>query len=82
MTSFLVVVHILGCLFFGGFSAFMYHMLNTIERRIPVEKTIAERAQIIETAEAFKRKLVPWMLLAFVAWEINIIINVARRLFK
>ncbi len=82
VTTWLIVLHVLGCLFFGGTGIFTYWMLGKVERYIPADKTQAEREELIRQAEAARGKLLPWVALACVLWEINVIVNLFRRIGK
>lgn len=74
-----IVLHLGGVAAVGGSGLGIYIMLGKIEHLLPADKTADERYELIAEAEVARKKMLPFVILAFVSWEILVIINFFRR---
>lgn len=82
MTNFLIVMYFLVGIVFGGSGLLVYFMLARLRQIVPGHTATerVKREEAIVKAEEHRKKMLPWVLLSFVAWPINVTHSLIRRM--
>ncbi len=82
MVNFLIILYFIVGLVFGSSGVITYWALGKAEDWLP-GKTQAQRVKreevIVKCTEA-RKKMLPWVAVAFVAWPVNFIYSAVRRI--
>lgn len=80
----LVTLHILGCLLFGIAGSVTYYLLGKAADGTIASATATneERARTMALAVQGRKQILPWIIMSWFVWEVNLLISLGRKVFS